>query len=336
MREERNYSLLAHNTFGIDACCNKFLEYASVEEAQQVASILTSEKNFMVIGSGSNLLLTSDYNGTVVHSAIKGISLTERDGVALLRCGSGETWDDVVAWTARLGFADLINLSLIPGEAGAAAVQNIGAYGAEVGNNVHQVLAIDVKTGQQVTINGSDCQYAYRSSRFKHEWKGRYLVTHVILKLRRDTPLLTTYGNISSEMKRNGIAHPTPQQMRQLIIGIRQSKLPDPAKIGNAGSFFMNPVVSRKKFIELQNRYPLIPHYPTSGQQEKIPAAWLIEQCGWKGRVLGQAAVYEHQALVLVNRGGATGTDILALCQAIQHNVSLQFDIALIPEVNIV
>lgn len=336
MREEHDYSLLRHNTFGIDVLCERFLEYSSIADARQAAAQLSDDKPFLVIGAGSNLLLTANFRGTVVHSAIKGMSITEDHEEVLLRCGSGEQWDDVVAWTARLGFSDLVNLSLIPGEVGAAAVQNIGAYGAEAGNSVYEVYAIDVKNGQPVTIDGRDCRYAYRSSRFKHEWKGRYLITHVVFRLHRDTRPITTYGNICEELERRGIPHPTPMQMRQLIIDIRHDKLPDPAVMGNAGSFFMNPVVSKQKFRELLAMNPSMPHYPLGEKEEKIPAAWLIEQCGWKGRALGRAAVYDRQALVLVNRGDATGADIVALCQAIQHDVSRRFGIDLIPEVNMI
>ena len=327
------------NTFGIEAQCRRYLEYATTEEAIVVAEELRREHTaYMIIGAGSNLLPTADYDGTVVHSAIRGISLTEApDGSALLRCGSGETWDDVVAWSVDRGYADLANLSLIPGEVGASAVQNIGAYGAEACQFIHDIRAIDIQTGQCVIIPQQDCQYGYRDSLFKHEWKNRFLITHVSYKLNRYYKPNLEYGNLRAELERQGIdSIPSPQQLRQVIIDIRRSKLPDPAEQGNAGSFFMNPVVSRAKFEELIAAYPQIPHYYINEDSEKIPAAWLIDQCGWKGRTLGRAGVHHKQPLVLVNLGGATGQDIVKLCQAIQDDVQHRFGILLKPEVNII
>ena len=258
------------------------------------------------------------------------------DGAALLRCGSGEMWDDVVAWTVDRGFADLANLSLIPGEVGASAVQNIGAYGAEVCQFIYDIRAIDIQTGQHVIIPQQDCNYGYRDSLFKHEWKNCYLITHVSYKLHRQYKPNLEYGNLRTELERQGIDSPTPQQLRQVIIDIRHSKLPDPAKLGNAGSFFMNPVVSRSKFEELMATHPQMPHYYINDDSEKIPAAWLIDQCGWKGRALGRAGVHHKQPLILVNLGGATGQEIVALCKAIQEDVQQRFGILLKPEVNIV
>ncbi len=327
-----------HNTFGIDAQCRRYLEYATAEEACAIADELRrASLPFLIIGAGSNLLPTGDYDGTVVHSAVRGISLTEQpDGSALLRCGSGEAWDDVVAWTVDRGFADLANLSLIPGEVGASAVQNIGAYGAEACQFIHDIHAIDIQTGQHLIIPQQDCRYGYRDSLFKHEWKNRFLITHVSYQLHRQYKPNLEYGNLRTELERKSIESPTPQQLRQVIIDIRRSKLPDPAEQGNAGSFFMNPVVSRAKFEELSAVYPQMPHYYINEDSEKIPAAWLIDQCGWKGRALGCAGVHHKQPLVLVNLGGATGQDIVALCKAIQDDVQQRFGITLKPEVNIV
>lgn len=337
MKDESNYSLLRHNTFGIDARCRRFIEYSSTEEAQAAARLLrASGEPFLIIGSGSNLLLTADFPGTVVRSAIRGISLTEQDGTATLRCGSGACWDDVVAWTVGLGYFDLANLSLIPGDVGASAVQNIGAYGSEAGQFITSVHAVEIATGRQLCIDAADCRYGYRDSRFKHEWRNQYLITHVSYCLRRDAAPRLDYGNIADELCRQGIASPSPRQLRQIIIDIRRAKLPDPSELGNAGSFFMNPVVSRRQYDELLARYPQMPHYHVSDQEEKIPAAWLIDQCGWKGRTLGRAGVHHRQALVLVNRGGATGSEVVALCQAIQQDVMAKFGISLQPEVNIV
>ncbi len=301
------------------------------------ASLLREDRApFLIIGGGSNLLLTGDFEGTAVHSAIRGISLTEHEGEGLLRCGSGETWDDVVRWTAAMGFYDMVNLSLIPGDVGASAVQNIGAYGAEACQLIHEVQAVETATGRTLLIPTADCHYAYRDSRFKHEWKDRFLITHVTYRLHRDTPMNLEYGNIRPELERRGIDSPTPLQLRETIIGIRRSKLPDPQVTGNAGSFFMNPIVDRNTFGRLAGEHPQMPHYYMDEHHEKIPAAWLIDQCGWKGRSMGRAAVHDRQALVLVNRSGASGKEIVALCEAIRQDVRRKFGIDLQPEVNIV
>ena len=338
MRDERNYNLLKHNTFGIEACCQRFLEDSNLNEAVAVARLLREEPQpFMMTGAGSNLLLTRDYAGTMVHSAIKGFSLTEQpDGQATLRCGSGETWDDIVAWTAEQGFFDLVNLSLIPGEAGASAVQNIGAYGTEAEQSIESIQAVDLTTETVIRIAKEECHYGYRDSRFKHEWRNRFLITHVNYMLNRRSQPNTAYGNIRAELERLGISSPTPLQLRQAIIGIRRAKLPDPQELGNAGSFFVNPIVDRQQFEALAAQYPQMPHYYINETQEKIPAGWLIEQCGWKGRSMGRAGVYEKQALVLVNLGGATGQEIADLCHAIQEDVQRKFGVAIKPEVNLI
>ena len=260
MRDERDYSLLSHNTFGIDARCRRYVEYASVDEAQMVVSMLREAGHpFLIIGAGSNLLLTKDFEGTVVRSSLRGISLMEHNGEALLRCGSGETWDDVVAWSVERGFADMVNLSLIPGDVGASAVQNIGAYGSEVCQLIEEVHAVEIATGQRRIIKAQECQYAYRDSRFKHEWSKQWLITHVVYRLNRSTQPNIEYGNIRAELERRGIAYPTPQQLREVIIDIRRSKLPDPMQLGNAGSFFTNPIVSRDKYEQLAAAYPHMP-----------------------------------------------------------------------------
>lgn len=327
-----NYSLLSHNTFGIDAKCCRFMEYSTVEEAQEIARQL--QQPYLLIGAGSNLLLTDNFDGTVVHSALKGIE-TQSD--SRICCGSGETWDEVVAWCVGHGLYGAENLSLIPGEVGASAVQNIGAYGAEVKDLIASVEAVEIGTGKLCVFSREECQYGYRDSRFKHEWKNKYLITHVVYQLSTDESHQSTeYGNIRSELDRRGIQMPTAAQLRQVVIDIRNAKLPDPKVTGNAGSFFMNPVVERSKYEELQAQYPDMPHYYIDADHEKIPAGWMIDQCGWKGRSLGRAGVHDKQALVLVNRGGATGADIVALCQQIQHDVREKFGIDIHPEVNII
>jgi UDP-N-acetylmuramate dehydrogenase len=333
MKDLRDYSLLAHNTFGIDARCSRFLEYETAVEAQQVANILRETSiPYIIIGGGSNLLLTRDFPGIVVHSAIKGWDIAG----CRMACGSGETWDDIVAISLQNGLYGAENLSLIPGDVGASAVQNIGAYGAEAKDFIREVHAIEIATGRLCVIDREDCQYGYRQSRFKQEWKNRFLITMVVYEFSDSFQPRLDYGNIRSELERRGIVEPTPQQLRQVIIDIRNAKLPDPKLQGNAGSFFMNPVVGRQKYEELAAQYPQMPHYTVDAQHEKIPAGWMIEQCGWKGKSLGRAGVHDKQALVLVNLGGATGQEVVGLCETIRHDVYEKFGIGILPEVNIV
>ena len=337
MKDIRNYSLLGHNTFGIDACCRRFVEYASVEEAQQiVASLSEADEPLLLLGGGSNLLLTQDYPGTVLHSAILGVRVVAEEGdKVFLECGSGEVFDDVVAYAVKHGYHGAENLSLIPGEVGASAVQNIGAYGAEAKDIIYKVEAVEIATGRGVVFDNADCEYSYRQSKFKHEWKDKYLVTHVIYRLQKTFRPDLDYGNIRSALEAKRIAEPTAQQLRDVIIEIREAKLPDPKVLGNAGSFFMNPIVEKTKYEELAALYPGMPHYTIDDSHEKIPAGWMIDQCGWKGKSLGRAGVHDKQALVLVNRGGATGEEIVKLCETIQEDVKQKFGIEIHPEVNV-
>ena len=333
MKDERNYSLKAHNTFGIDAKCERFIEYEDDDEAIKVAEILReSDKPYIIIGGGSNLLLTRDYEGIVVHSVCKGIV---REGNRLT-CGSGEVWDDVVAESIRQGLYGAENLSLIPGDVGASAVQNIGAYGAEAKDLIRRIRAIEIATGQWREFAASECGYGYRQSRFKTDWKNRYLILSVEYEFSEVFKPCLDYGNIRAELERKGIVEPTAQQLRDVIIDIRNAKLPDPKVMGNAGSFFMNPVVSREKYESLAAQYVGMPHYEVDATHVKIPAGWMIDQCGWKGKSLGRAGVHDKQALVLVNRGGASGKEVVALCEAIRHDVLDKFGIDIHPEVNIV
>ena len=350
MKDIRNYSLLAHNTFGIDAKCNRFLEYTSVEEARQVVGLLTeADQPLLILGGGSNLLLTGDYAGTVLHSAIMGIEVLDNKTLAaaegddalcnpdwvFLSCGSGEVFDDVVAYAVEHGYHGAENLSIIPGEVGASAVQNIGAYGVEAKDIIYKVEAVEIATGRVVVFDNADCEYSYRQSKFKHDWKDKYLVTHVIYRLQKAFRPDLDYGNIRSALEAKHIAKPTAQQLRDVIIEIREAKLPDPKLLGNAGSFFMNPIVEKAKYEELAALYPGMPHYTIDDAHEKIPAGWMIDQCGWKGKSLGRAGVHDKQALVLVNRGGATGEEIVKLCETIQKDVKQKFGIEIHPEVNV-
>ena len=340
MRDLRDYSLLEHNTFGIDARCRRFLEFDSVEEAvRMVHSLSAADEPLLVIGGGSNLLLTQDYQGTVLHSAIKGIEATlDPDGEHVyFRCGSGEVFDEMVSYAVSHGYHGLENLSAIPGEVGASAVQNIGAYGVEAKDVLHEIEAVEIATGKLVVFRQEECDYAYRKSKFKTAWKGRFLITYVTYRLSRDFRPRLDYGNIRGALQAQAIEQPTAQQLRETICAIRASKLPDPKELGNAGSFFVNPVVDEAKWRALSERYPGMPYYVVSSEkgEYKIPAGWMIEQCGWKGKSLGPAGVHEKQALVLVNRGGATGKDVLQLCERIRNDVRQRFGVEIYPEVNI-
>ena len=333
VKDFRDYSLMAHNTFGIDAKCSRFLEYETVVEAQEVAKILReSATPYIIIGGGSNLLLTKDYEGIVVRSGIKGVERKEN----CLVCGSGEVWDDIVAQSIGMQLYGAENLSLIPGDVGASAVQNIGAYGSEVKDLIRCIHAIEIATGNERVFEKKECEYGYRQSRFKHDWKNQYLILSVEYEFSEAFEPRLDYGNIRAELERKGISEPTAQQLRDTIIDIRNAKLPDPKVMGNAGSFFMNPIVSREKYEALAKQYEGMPHYEIDADHVKIPAGWMIDQCGWKGKSLGRAGVHDKQALVLVNLGGATGAEIVALCEAIQKDVKAKFDIDIHPEVNII
>jgi UDP-N-acetylmuramate dehydrogenase len=337
LKDFKNYSLKEHNTFGIDAKCRRFLEYETDEEAIEVAAILRKEKlPYIIIGGGSNLLLTKDFEGIVVRSGVKGYYFEDDYFCERMTCGSGEVWDDMVAASLKAGYYGMENLSLIPGDVGASAVQNIGAYGMEASDLILCVWMIEIPTGKPWMIGEEDCEYGYRQSRFKQDWKNRFLITRVTYGLMRTFKPRLDYGNIRQELERRGIKEPTAQQLREVIIDIRNAKLPDPKVEGNAGSFFMNPIVTRKRYEKLAAQYPEMPHYKVDSRHEKIPAGWMIEQCGWKGKSLGRAGVHDKQALVLVNRGGATGAEIVALSDAIRADVKSKFDIEIHPEVNII
>ena len=334
MRDFRNYSLKENNTFGIEAKCSRFIEFEDVDEAVEVAKILKgSDTPYIIIGGGSNLLLTKDFDGVVVRSGIKGYTINDD---CRMVCGSGEIWDDMVARSIEAGYYGMENLSLIPGDVGASAVQNIGAYGAEAKDVIESIEAVCIATGEVVTFRCEECGYGYRQSRFKHEWKDKFLITSVTYRLKKSFEPHLDYGNIRAELGKKGISVPTAQQLRDTIIEIRNAKLPDPKVMGNAGSFFMNPIVDRKKYESLAEKYEGMPHYEIDADHVKIPAGWMIDQCGWKGKTLGRAGVHDKQALVLVNRGGATGEEIVTLCETIRKDVKTKFGIDIHPEVNIV
>lgn len=337
MKELKNYSLWPHNTFGMDVKAALFVEYTSVDELKEVLGRpqLATGK-WLHIGGGSNLLFTGDYDGTILHSAIKGYEVvSEDDSEVVVRVGAGEVWDDFVAYTVAKGWYGAENLSLIPGEVGASAVQNIGAYGVEAKDLIEQVETMEVATLQGRVFANSECGYAYRESVFKKELMRQYVVTHVSYRLSKSPVFHLEYGNVKAELEKSG-CDLTLENVRRTIIRIREAKLPDPKVQGNAGSFFMNPIVPRAHYEALLKDYPDMPHYVVDADRVKIPAAWMIDRCGWKGKRMGRAGVHDKQPLVLVNAGGATGQEVIALSKEIQKSVADKFGIRISPEVNFI
>lgn len=334
MKELTDYSLLHHNTFGMDVRTAHFVEYESVEELCAFLKQKNYELPLLHIGRGSNLLFSGDYQGTVLHSLIKGYEVvSETSDTVDVRVGAGEVWDDFVAYTVQKNLYGAVNLSLIPGEVGASAVQNIGAYGVEAKDLIVSVDTVCVSTGELRQFSNKECCYAYRKSIFKQELKGKYIVTHVTYRLSKVPVWHLDYGNIRTELDKASCPL-TLDNLRRIIIRIREEKLPDPAQMGNAGSFFMNPVIPKKQFADLQSIYTDMPSYPAGEDCVKVPAGWMIDRCGWKGKSLGRAGVHARQALVLVNLGGATGKEIMALAEAVVASVKEKFGIDIHPEVN--
>ena len=327
------YSLLPYNTFGIDVSAARFLEYSSVEELKKLIVQGAVVTPFLHIGGGSNLLFTKDYDGLILHSRIEGIEVTEEDEYSVsVRVGAGVVWDDFVAYCVEHGWYGTENLSLIPGEVGASAVQNIGAYGVEVKDLISSVETVNIQ-GVKRVFQVDECGYSYRNSIFKRPEMKQVFVTYVCFRLSKKEHYTLDYGTIRQELEDCPVDLKT---LRRVIIRIRESKLPDPKVLGNAGSFFMNPVVPRGVFEALQKQYPQMPFYELDADRIKIPAGWMIDRCGWKGKSLGPAAVHDKQALVLVNRGGATGADIVALSDAVRASVREKFGIDIHPEVNFI
>ena len=337
MEIRKNYSLLPHNTFGMDVKASLFIEYDSVEELKTVLrDYPLADGAWLHIGGGSNLLFSNDYEGIILHSGIKGYEILEEDDdEVIVRVGAGENWDEFVAYTVAQGWYGAENLSLIPGEVGASAVQNIGAYGVEAKDLIVQVETVEVATGQERVFENSECGYAYRESVFKLSLKHQYMVTKVSYRLKKTPCYHLDYGNVRLELEKRGCVL-TLENVRNTIIDIRKAKLPDPEVQGNAGSFFMNPVIPRVQFETLLAQYPEMPHYEVDTERVKIPAAWMIDQCGWKGKQLGRAGVHHKQALVLVNCGGATGDEIIRMSEEIQKSVLGKFGISILPEVNFI
>jgi len=331
MTIRENCSLKDHNTFGMDVKADRMVDWSTPDELKGILADL--ERPVLMIGGGSNLLFMSDFKGTVLHSSVTTIDILgiTNDHVHI-RVGSGVVWDDFVAWCAVNGYWGVENLSAIPGEVGASAVQNIGAYGVEAKDVIDTVQTICLTDGSERDFSNAECRYGYRQSILKNELKGQYAVAYVIFTLSRKPQPRLGYGALEQEVERLG--GPSLENIRQAVISIRGSKLPDPNVLGNAGSFFMNPVITEQEFNIIRSNYPDVPSYPAADGMIKVPAGWLIEKTGWKGRSLGPAAVYEKQALVLVNKGGATGTDIKHLADTIIEDVRQKFGITLSTEVN--
>ncbi|MEQ8703468.1 MAG: UDP-N-acetylmuramate dehydrogenase [Phaeodactylibacter sp.] len=330
------HSLQSYNTFGIDARARWFSE---IETPDALQALLKQhpDRPLFVLGGGSNLLLTRDLDQWVLHNRISGKSIVrEEANNVVVRIGGGENWHETVLWSLQQGYGGLENLSLIPGTAGAAPIQNIGAYGVELSEVFERLEAIDLQTGERLEFTAEEAAFGYRDSLFKRALKGKIFITHIHLKLTRQKHACnTSYGALKNTLEEWGIHAPAPADISRAVIHIRQSKLPDPAELGNSGSFFKNPVIDKVQFESLRQQYPQVPGYPMSDAQVKVPAGWLIEQAGWKGKRVGSVGTYPKQALVLVNYGGAKGEAVWALARQIMADVKQQFSIDLQPEVNV-
>ncbi|HRF44857.1 MAG TPA: UDP-N-acetylmuramate dehydrogenase [Candidatus Competibacteraceae bacterium] len=328
---QRNVPLHGLNSFGLPAHAGWF---ASIDTLAQLTALMNlpewASLPRFILGGGSNLVLTGDFAGLMLHVRIAGREqIAEEMDAWIVRAGAGENWHDFVCWTLAHGWPGLENLALIPGTVGAAPVQNIGAYGLEIAERFEYLEAVDLETGKIVRFDHAASQFGYRDSVFKREAAGRYLITAVAFRLPKRWRPVTCYADLAQELETRQIASPTARQIADAVMAIRLRKLPDPARIGNVGSFFKNPLVDAATFAHLADRYPGLPRYLQPNGTIKLAAGWLIERCGWKGRNLGPAGVYEHQALVLVNRGGANGVDVLRLARAIQASVQTEFGIEL-------
>ena len=336
---KNNVDLQPFNSFGIHAVAKHFVE---VNEIQELESLIRSDvfkhEKYLILSGGNNVLFRDDFfDGVVVHINTKGIEiLEEQENDVVVRAQAGEDWPEFVRFCVEKGWHGVENLAHIPGKVGAAPVQNIGAYGMELKDNFLRCEAIDLTTGETKVFTKEECRFGYRESVFKHELKGRYVITSVVFLLKKNAPLHLEYGNIKSYLKQNGIERPSLQQLHDAICAIRDAKLPDVKQIGSAGSFFKNPVIERAQFEALQKDYPMMPHYDEPNGKVKVPAGWLIEQAGWKGWRDEHVGVYEKQALVLVHYGGGKGEDIVYLAKRIQDSVEEKFGIKISPEVNFV
>jgi len=329
------YTLKPFNSFNLDVNATAFTKIDSVAKLKK--TIKNNHLPIFILGGGSNVLFTQDLHAHVCHNQIKGIKIVkDTKSLAYVEIGAGEVWHDLVRWAITHGLGGIENLSLIPGSVGAAPIQNIGAYGVELKDVFHELKAISLRTFKEVIVDKKTCNFSYRHSIFKQALKGELFITSVVLKLTKRPRLNLEYGAIKQELELMKISKPTIKEVSDVIIKIRSSKLPDPKEIGNAGSFFKNPVIQIDQFNKLKNSFPKIPHYVVSKNLVKIPAAWLIDQCGWKGKQIGQTGCYRNQPLVIVNHGQATGAEILKHALNVKKSVYSKFSILIENEVNII
>jgi len=331
----QNQSLKKYNTFGIDA---KAKEFVAVNSISTLIEAIASTKDLFILGGGSNMLLTQDIQKLVVHVNLKGIELIdENEDFVIVRAQAGENWHEFVLWCIDQNFGGIENLSLIPGNVGTTVIQNIGAYGVEIKDTMFSCEALNRSTLEIETFTNVQCQFDYRESVFKNELKEQYIITAVSFKLsKKNHAVSTNYGAIEAELLKKNIQNPTLKEVSNAVIAIRQSKLPDPKELGNSGSFFKNPIISKTDYEKAKAVHSEMPHYVVSENSVKVPAGWLIEQAGFKGKRFGDAGVHKNQALVLVNYGTATGAEIVALSKNIQQTILDQFGIAIEAEVNII
>lgn len=332
----KNISLKQFNTFNIDAKANIFYNATNINELKEAVRLIKENNlSLLILGGGSNILFKSDFEGAIVHPKIEGIDvLAQTDDCTSIKVGAGVEWDKLVEHTVNLGLGGLENLSLIPGSVGASPIQNIGAYGVEAKDSIEKVHGIYLDNLEAFEIDNSDCKFGYRDSIFKNELKGKVIITHVVYKLSKKPKLITHYGNLEDEMEKLGGV--SLQNVRNAVINIRNTKLPDPKELGNAGSFFKNPIVEVTLVKQISEQFDNVPFYPVSDKLVKLPAGWLIDQCGWKGKRIGNVGVHKNQALVLINYGGATGKEVINLAQSIRQSVLERFNIPLEMEVNMV
>lgn len=333
---KENISLKNYNSFGLDVKTHFFVECFSIQDIIDFLNIhQDKDLPLMILGGGSNILFSKDFEGYVLRPSIKGIDIVEENEKdVVVRVGAGEDWDEFVNYCVERGWGGIENLSLIPGNIGTCPIQNIGAYGVEVKDVITKVEALDIESLSLISYANSECNFGYRDSVFKTTLKGKQIVTHVTFKLKKQPEFKLDYGNLVNELKR--FEKIDLKSIRQAVIDIRECKLPDPEDIGNAGSFFKNPIIGKETFEKIKIEYPNIPNYDLGNDLVKIPAGWLIEKAGYKGRRDGNTGVHEQQALVLVNYGNATGEEILHLARNIQQTILILFGIMLEMEVNIV
>lgn len=336
MRIIEDFQLKGQNTFGLDIKAKYYAEISKIEEIKELYSSYSSSP-IMILGGGSNILFSKNYDGLIVKNLIKGIKkVYENDDIVLIEAGAGEVWEDFVQYTVDNNWGGLENLSLIPGTVGASPIQNIGAYGTEIKDVFEELKGYNLETGEVSTFSLEQCRFGYRDSVFKRELKGKFVVTSVTYRLCKNPLTDIKYEALRSELEKSGIESPTVKQVSEIVCNIRRSKLPDPKIVGNAGSFFKNPEISDSHYQKLLSLHNDIPGYKTGNNTIKVPAGWLIQKCGWRGKRLGNVGVYDKQALVLVNYGGAEGSEIIKLSENIKESVKKEFDIWLETEVNIV